>query len=142
MKQESIPAPDEAVDVTWTKALSSLRASRQTSIDPESAFALAHQSALQGALAVLRASGCHVAGRDQHHHPFSRVTALDAGELSRAARAVGRFRRVMGEVLYGPVRIDAAQLAEMHSAAGRLLVAAHAWLREARPGLTLTSPGG
>jgi hypothetical protein len=131
---------DESVVSTWRKALRTLHGSRHESMDADSAFVLAHQAALQGSLAVLRAAGCRVTGRDRNENPFSRVTGLDAGELSGAARTVDHMRHLTREVLRGSGSVDDTQLAQKHAAAGRPFAAAHAWLRAERPSLELPPP--
>lgn len=140
---EALPATDEEVASAWDKALRTLRSSRVAGLDVEPAFTLAYQAALQGAAAVLRAAGYRAVGRDHHHSIFAGVAALEAGELSHAARAGDDMRMERHDAVYGStVVVDAAQLAEMHLAADRLFAAALAWLRAERPAVELPPPLG
>ena len=138
---EAHPAADDEVSLLWEKALRTLGSSRVDGLDVESAFTLAYQAALQGSAAVLRAAGYRTVGHDHHHSIFAGVAALEVGELSRAARDVNEMRQDRHDAVYGTTPIEAAQLDEMHDAAGRLLAAAHAWLAESRPMLKLMPPG-
>ena len=139
------PAADDEVAFLWEKAVRTLRSSRAGVlagvVDIDSAFSLAYQSAFQGSTAVLRAAGYRAVGRDHHHSTFAGVAALEAGDLSRAARDVNEMRQDRHDAVYGTTPIEAAQLDEMHEAARRLLSAAHAWIAETRPTLKLTPPG-
>ncbi|HYH80438.1 MAG TPA: hypothetical protein VEX86_11600 [Longimicrobium sp.] len=138
---EALPAADEEVASAWEKALRTLRSSRLEGLDVEPAFTLAYQSALQCCAAVLRAAGYRAIGRDHHHSIFAGVAALEAGELSRIARAADDMRVERHEAVYGStVAIDHAQLEEMYDVAARMFAAAHAWLRAARPALDVAPP--
>jgi len=138
---EAFSAADADVSFLWEKGVRALRSSRAEILDPDSAFTLAYQAALQGSAAVLHAAGYRVVGRDHHHSIFAGVAALGAGDLSRAARDARDMRMERHDVVYGSEPpIEAEQLAEMQDVARRLFAAAHPWLREARPGLALTPP--
>jgi hypothetical protein len=140
---EALAAGDDEVSSQWSKALRTLRSSRGSGLDTDSAFTLAYQAALQVASAVLRAAGYRAVGRDHHHSIFAGVSALDAGDLSRAARAADQMRLERHEAVYGSdVAIDEDRLAALHDLTRRLFTAAHAWLRESRPTLTLEPPPG
>ncbi|HEU4562442.1 MAG TPA: hypothetical protein VFS20_31720 [Longimicrobium sp.] len=131
---------DDEIAVFWEKAVRALRSSRAQDVDVDSAFSVAYNASLQGATAVLLGAGYRAVGRDHHHSIFAGVAALEAGELSRAARDADDMRQDRHNTYYGAVMIELAQLAEMQDVAGRLLAAGHAWLADARPGLNLTDP--
>jgi len=143
MNLDTVPRVDREVIMTWEKATRALRSSRHETLHPEPAFIIASQAALQACLAVLRATGQQVIGRGQRQAIFSRVADLNAGELSRLARALDRMGKLRHEALYGStIVIDAAQLAKMQELARRLFAAAYEWLRTTTPGLELTPPPG
>jgi hypothetical protein len=139
---EPHPAADDEVAILWEKAVRALRSSRAEVLDLDTAFTVAYQATLQGSAAVLRAAGYRTVGRDHHHSIFAGVAALEAGELSRAARDANDMRLDRHDAVYGTAMIEARKLGEMRDAAGRLFAAAYAWLANARPGLKLTPPPG
>lgn len=102
---------------------------------------LAHEAALQAAAAVLRADGTWKIGRGFHYGILARVTAMEADDLSRAARAADELCAQFRDAVYGGAPAPEAQdLARMHNITRRLMNAAHAWLHEACPSLTLAPP--
>lgn len=141
MHLDALRPIDRVVVLTWEKATRSLRSSRSEAVDPGSSFFLAEQAALQGSAAVLRAAGRWEIGRGYHYGILARVTAMDAGELSRAAREADRICADCREAVHGSgPPVDAGQLAEMQDIASQLFTAAYTWLRETRPSLGLTPP--
>lgn len=62
-------AEDTEVGGMWAKAVRTLRSSEVTGLDPDSAFTLAYQAALQASTSVVRAAEYRVRGEGHHHTP-------------------------------------------------------------------------
>jgi hypothetical protein len=138
---EGQPAEDAEVAGMWAKAVRTLRSSRVAGLDPDSAFTLAYQAALQASTVVVRAAGYRVRGAGHHHHTFAAVAALGLGELAEAARELNVIRQGRHDAVYdweaGTEEEDLAAVA----AAGSLLFAeAFRWLRAERPRLAGSLP--
>jgi hypothetical protein len=90
---EELAADDVELEGMWGKAVRSLRSSEVPGLDPDSAFALAYQAALQASTTIVRAAGYRVRGEGHHHHTFATVAALGLGGLSEAARDLNVTRQ-------------------------------------------------
>jgi hypothetical protein len=129
------------VGSAWEAAVETLRDSVLEGMSNRTTFTVTYQAALQCCAAVLRGAGYRTTGRDHHHNSFAGVIALEAGDLSRAARDIDRMRLVRHGAVYGiEVTIKPEQVQQMREVTARLFIAAHAWLAETHPGLPFTSP--
>jgi hypothetical protein len=135
---EQTSAEDDEVLGMWAKAVRSLHSSAVPGLDPDSAFTLAYQGALQASTAIIRAAGYRVRGDGHHHHTFAAVAALDLGELSTAARDLNviRQRRHVAVYKWESVTRD-KDLATLRAAAARLSDHGRRWIRAQRPHLDL-----
>jgi hypothetical protein len=139
---DALPASDDEIQGMWSKAARSLRSSRVEALDPDSAFTLAYQSALQAATAILRATGYRVRGDGHHRHTFAAVAALDAGELSDTARDLNVIRaRRHGAIYDWEVRTEDRDVHTVRTAAERLLEHGARWMTATRPHLILEAAG-
>jgi hypothetical protein len=133
---ETQVAEDAEVGGMWAKAVRTLRSSEVPGLDPDSAFTLAYQAALQGSTAVIRAAGYRVRGEGHHHHTFAAVAALGLGELSEAARDPNVIRQKRHGAVYDwEAETGKADLTTLRSASGRLFSEASRWLGTERPRL-------
>ncbi len=138
---EEDAAADDEVVVVWEKAIESYRASAKHGLTGDPALSLVYQAGLQAATAVVRAAGYRVRGSSHHYNTFAAVMALDLGELSSAARALDRVRKLRHEAVYGwKVRTSEEDLAATRSDARRLFVSGHRWLISQRPHLAASLP--
>lgn len=137
---EEKPAPDEEVRGMWSKAVRTWQGSALPDLDPDSAFTLAYQGALQAATAVIRAAGDRVYGDGHHQHTFDTVAALRAGNLSEAARELNTIRQRRHRAVYDWTTTEEKDLARLRSAASSLFQHGRGWLRQQRPQLDLASP--
>lgn len=136
---EAIPAEDEEVQGMWAKAARSLRSSGVAGLDPDSAFTLAYQGALQASTAIIRAAGYRVRGDGHHHHTFAAAAALALGELSEAARDLNVIRQRRHEAIYDWETVTRDRdLAALGSASGRLFDHGRRWIETERPRVALT----
>lgn len=132
--------PGEIISA-WETAVETLRDSVLEGMSNRTAVTVTYQAALQCCAAVLRGAGYRTIGRDHHHNSFAGVIALEAGDVSQAARDIDRMRLVRHDAVYGiEVTIKPEQVQRMREVTARLFVAAHAWLAKAYPGLTFTPP--
>lgn len=139
---ETAPAKDEEVLGMWGKAVRSLRSSAFAELDPDSAFTLAYQAALQCATAIIRTAGYQVRGDGHHHHTFAAVAALNLGELSDAARDLNVIRQRRHEAIYDWETVTRDRdIAQLRSAATRLFDHGRRWIQAHRPQLRLAEPG-
>ncbi|MBB4636279.1 hypothetical protein [Longimicrobium terrae] len=138
---EERQASDSEVEGIWNKAVRSLNSSMLPRLDPDAAFTLLYQGALQASTAVVRASGHRVRGDGHHHHTFFAVAALGAGALSGAARDLNVIRQQRHGAIYDWERTtDEAALSALTAAARKLFAAGEAWLIAERPRLALAPP--
>jgi hypothetical protein len=138
---EAQPAEDAEIAGMWTKAVRTLRSSGVEGLDPDSAFTLAYQAALQACTAVVRAAGYRVRGQGHHHHTFAAVAALGLGELADAARELNVIRQGRHDAVYDWDAGTEAEDLEAIGAAGSLLFGeAFRWLRAERPRLAGSLP--
>lgn len=118
------------------KATRSLRNSGAAGLDPDSAFTLAYQGALQASTAIIRSAGSRVRGEGHHHHTFAIAAALDLGEISDAARDLNVIRQRRHEAIYDWEAVTRDRdLAALRSAAGRLFDYGRRWIEAERPHL-------
>ncbi|HEU0079718.1 MAG TPA: hypothetical protein VFQ76_18815 [Longimicrobiaceae bacterium] len=138
---EALAAEDAEVEGMWAKAVRTLRSSEVAGLDPDSAFTLVYQAALQASTTVLRAAGYRVRGEGHHHHTFAAVAALGLGELSEAARDLNVVRQKRHGAVYDwETRTGAADLVPLRSAGDRLFSEGYRWLRAERPQLSGSLP--
>jgi hypothetical protein len=131
---DAAPADDAEVQGMWRKAERSLQSSAVTALDPDSAFTLAYQGALQACTAIIRAAGYRTHGEGHHHHTFAAAAALDLGEISSAARDLNVIRQQRHGAVYDWEAVTRDQdLAALRSAAARLFEHGRRWLRTQRP---------
>ena len=137
---EEADAPDREVAARWRKALAT-REDAGKDLGADSRLTLYYQAGLQAATALVRAAGFRVLGTDHHRHTFEAVRALDAGELSHAAREMNAFRRGRHQAVYDwedtapSTAGEAAALESLAGTVGRLVDLGHAWLVQQRPAL-------
>lgn len=139
---EAVPAEDEEVLGMWGKAVRSHQSSGVAGLDPDSAFTLAYQGALQASTALIRTAGYRVRGDGHHHHTFAATAALDLGELSTAARDLNVIRQRRHEAVYDWESVTRDKdLATLRAAAARLFDHGRRWIQAQRPHLQLADAG-
>jgi hypothetical protein len=133
---EAQPAADAEVAAMWGKAVRTLRSAGVDGLDTDSAATLFYQSALQGAMTVVRAADYRIRGEGHHHHTFAAVAALVDGAPARAARTLNVIRQQRHGAVYDwETRTGDRELREMREAARTFLHAARPWLLARRPGI-------
>lgn len=133
--EESAAAAGE-VEGLWKKAGQTLASSAVAGLDPNARFTLVYQAALQGAMAVIRSAGYRVRGDAHHHDTFAAVAALEAGELSAAAREVNVIRRKRHGAIYDwETQLTEQHVEELRAQTRRLFSHAEAWLSARHPGI-------
>lgn len=138
---EAHAAEDTEVGGMWAKAVRTLRSSEASGLDPDSAFTLAYQAALQASTTVIRAAGYRVRGEGHHQHTFAAVAALGLGELSETARSLNVIRQKRHGAVYDwEVETGKDDLAAMKSVGSRLFAEAYRWLCAELPQLAGSLP--
>lgn len=133
---EELAAADGEVLGMWGKAIRTQRSAAVPGLadDPDARFTLLYQSALQGATAVVRASGYRVRGDHNHQITFAAVAALGSERLSEAARDLNVIRQGRHAAIYDwEATTEAIQLVRLDSATATLLSAAYSFLQTQRP---------
>ncbi len=122
------------VEGLWRKAGQTLASSAVAGLDPNARFTLVYQAALQGAMAISRAAGYRVRGDAHHHDTFAAVAALEAGDLSDAAREVNVIRRKRHGAVYDwDTQLTEQHVEELRAEVRRLFAYAEPWLRARHP---------